>query len=275
MNEKINLSDAEIENLLDHIIKVYGYDFTGYARASLYRRINRLFSLDKFTSFSDFAGRIIADRWYMLRFIEEITVNMTEMFRDPGFFSSLRKKIIPELAGRSLIRIWLAGCSSGEEVFSLAILLQELHLLDRSIIYATDLNPAVLKLAKRGVFPMQHMKQYSQNYINSGGNMEFSSYYSARHDYATFNPGLVSRVVFSTHNLVTDHSFNLFQLIICRNVLIYFNRNLQNRVFSLFHESLDDQGFLGLGPKETVRFSQISGKFRQVSEEDKIWKKIA
>lgn len=267
------LSDGEIEELLTEVQNTHGYDFSNYAHASLKRRIDRLFSLDKFDSFAEFLYQIKNDDHYFDRFVEEITVNVTEMFRDPLFYKTLRTEILPRLASHPHIRIWHAGCSTGEEVFSMAILLRETGLLHKSLIYATDINPSVLEQMRTGIFPLASMKLYSENYIASGGINDFSSYYTAQYDGAKFNPELAHRLIHSTHNLVSDQSFNEFQLIICRNVLIYFNRELQERVFRLFDDSLATLGYLCLGSKETLKFSEVNKKYIMVSKE-KIWKKV-
>ena len=266
------IKDFEVGVLLNDLLELYGYDFNNYSKASIKRRINRLFTLDKFPSFAEFRYRLRTDPKYVKRFVEQITVNVTEMFRDPSFYKALREQVLPHLGTYPFIRIWLAGCSTGEEAYSVAIVLKELNLLDKSLIYATDLNADVLDKAGKGIFPLSQMKQYSENYILSGGKNDFSSYYSANYNVAKFDDNLKSKMIFSTHNLVSDHSFNQFQLILCRNVLIYFDKDLQAKVFTLFDESLENLGFLALGTKETLRFSSIAPKFRQLAPE-KIWRK--
>jgi chemotaxis protein methyltransferase CheR len=268
------IKDAELHILLNDLLEQYGYDFTDYAKASLKRRINRLLSLDKFPSFAELRYRIKNDEAYLKRFVEEVTVNVTEMFRDPSFYTALRTTVLPVLATYPLIRIWLAGCSTGEEAYSVAILLQEANLLHKSLLYATDINPDVLERAKKGVFPLSGMKQYSENYILSGGRNDFSSYYTSRYDHVKFNAELRGKMIFATHNLVSDRSFNEFQLILCRNVMIYFEKSLQDHVLHLFDQSLETLGFLALGAKETIRFSPIVSRFRQINNE-KIWRKEA
>ena len=268
------LKSEEIEILLNDIFETYGFDFTEYSKASITRRINRLFLLDRFPGFPEFRYRIKSDAEYINRFVEQITVTVTEMFRDPAFYKALREQVLPSLGTYPFIRIWHAGCSTGEEVYSMAILLKEANLLHKSLLYATDINPDVLEKASRGTFPLSVMKQYSENYIQSGGKEDFSSYYLVENDRAKLNEGLASRIIFSTHNLVSDHSFNEFQLIVCRNVLIYFDKDLQSKVFNLFDESLDSLGFLALGSKETLRFSPIIEKFKQIGSKEKIWRKI-
>lgn len=266
------INDEEVHILINDLHDIYGYDFADYSKASLKRRVQRLFTLDKFPSFAEFRYRIRSDENYLKRFVEEVTVNVTEMFRDPGFYEALRKEVLPVLATYPLIRIWHAGCSTGEEVYSMAIILHEANLLQRSLLYATDLNPDVLERAKEGIFPLSQMKQYSENYIHSGGKKDFSSYYTSRYDRAKFDRMLSEKMIFATHNLVSDRSFNEFQLILCRNVMIYFDKDLQDRVLQLFDQSLEPLGFLALGAKETIRFSTISPSYKQLSKE-KIWRK--
>ncbi|RZK82537.1 MAG: protein-glutamate O-methyltransferase CheR [Pedobacter sp.] len=267
------INDEQVEVLLSDMLEQYGYDFTGYSRASLKRRIVRLYGLDKALSFAEFRYKISNDGVYFKRFVEQITVNVTEMFRDPAFFKTLREDVMPTLGTYPLIRIWLAGCSTGEEAYSIAILLKELNLLHKSLIYATDLNPVVLEKAAQGMFGLSQMKQYSENYNLSGGTKDFSSYYSANYSLAKFNDDLKGKIIFSTHNLVSDHSFNEFQLILCRNVLIYFDRDLQHKVLDLFDDSLEELGFLALGTKETLDFSRISKNYKRLPG-NKIWRKL-
>ncbi|WP_304063281.1 CheR family methyltransferase [Pedobacter glucosidilyticus] len=266
------IRDEELEKLLIEIAELYGYDFTQYSKASIKRRVNRICVIDKFTSFAELRYQLIKQPSYLQRFIEEITVNVTEMFRDPSFYKALRDDVFPQLDTYPIIRIWLAGCSTGEEVYSLAIIAKETNLIQKTLFYATDINPSVLEKARDGIFPISQMKLYSENYINSGGLKNFSDYYTANYDFARFNDDLKQKMIFSTHNLVSDRSFNEFQLIICRNVLIYFDKDLQAKVFKLFDDSLEHLGFLGLGSKETLRFSQLDKHYHQISTE-KIWRK--
>lgn len=269
------IQDEEIDLLLQHLLEKYGYDFTSYSRASLKRRVNRLFALDKFNTFGDFHDHVLEDAAYFRRFVEEITVNVTEMFRDPSFYKTIREEVLPVLATHPFIRIWHAGCSTGEEVYSMAIMLQEANLLHKSLLYATDLNPGVLDKLRKGIFPLRFMKQYSENYIQSGGKQDFSKYYTAKYDWAKFDERLSARMVVAPHNLVSDHSFNEFHLILCRNVLIYFDRPLQDRALTLFDESLDMLGFLALGGKENLKYSSIFRKYRQLENRERIWRKIS
>ncbi|QHV97251.1 CheR family methyltransferase [Spirosoma endbachense] len=267
------IEEAEVDILVNDLYELYGYDFSNYSRASLKRRIIRLCTLDKFPSFAEFRHRVRSDADYLKRFVEEITVTVTEMFRDPLFYKCLRAEVLTTLAAKPFIRIWHAGCSTGEEVFSMAILLKEAKLLHKSLIYATDLNPAALEKARNGIFPLAHMKQYSENYIESGGINDFSAYYTAQYGQVKFDEKLSEKMIFSIHNLVSDRSFNEFDLILCRNVLIYFDKPLQDRVFDLFDESLAQLGYLALGSKETLKFSMVKLKYKQLGKE-KIWRKI-
>lgn len=274
IEKSLHIQDGELEALLTDVLEWYGYDFTDYSRASLKRRVNRLLSLDKFPSIAEFRYHLQNNENYMHRFVEEITVNVTEMFRDPSFYKTLRTEVLPYLATHPVIRIWHAGCSTGEEVYSMAMLLKEANLLHKSLLYATDINPSVLDKVKKGIFPLVQMKQYSDNYIQSGGIRDFSEYYTTKYNLAKFDESLSQKVIVSTHNLVSDRSFNEFQLICCRNVLIYFDKELQDRVFKLFNESLDQLGFLALGSKENIKFSGIEKNFKQVAPKEKIWRKI-
>jgi chemotaxis protein methyltransferase CheR len=271
--EAIGIRYEEMELLLNDLFTRYGYDFTEYSKASLQRRIQRLFTLDKFPSFAEFRYRLQTDSNYFRRFVEEVTVNVTEMLRDPSFYRTLRTTVLPVLATYPFIRIWHAGCSTGEEVYSMAILLKEAGLLHKSLLYGTDINPLVIEKARKGIFPVSQMQKYSENYIQSGGVRDFSSYYTANYHLAKFDSGLTAKMIFSTHNLVADFSFNEFQLILCRNTLIYFERELQSKVFRLFDLSLENFGYLALGSKESLRFSAIADRYRQVGRE-KIWRKV-
>lgn len=276
MKENVHhLKDEEVNILLNDLLEQYGYDFTDYSFASVKRRLQRVYTNDRFPSFAEFRYRVRMDSSYLTHLMEQITVNVTEMFRDPVFFQALRKQVLPVLATYPFIRIWHAGCSTGEEVYSMAILLQEMNLLHKSVIYATDINESVLEKARKGIFPLAYMQQYSQNYQQSGGQHDFSQYYAANYEYAKFSEKLSEKIVFSAHNLVTDRSFNEFQLIICRNVLIYFNKELQDKVLHLFSDSLEPLGFMALGAKETLRFTTVAPLFKPLAQKEKIWRKIA
>ncbi|MGC3943539.1 MAG: protein-glutamate O-methyltransferase CheR [Chryseolinea sp.] len=270
----IELTDEQVELLLGDLIDRYGYDFTDYSRASFKRRVSRLMDQDRFLSFAEFRYRLVEDANYLTRFVEQVTVNVTEMFRDPHFYRTLREEILPVLATWPMIRIWHAGCSTGEEVYSLAILLKEANLYHKAVQYATDINPAVLQKARAGIFPLSQMKQYSENYILSGGRADFSSYYTAQYASAKFDESLGKRLVLATHNLVSDGTFNEFQLILCRNVMIYFDKALQDRAMNLFYDSLETLGYLALGSKETIKFTSMAHKFKQLENRERIWRKL-
>ncbi len=271
--EETLIKDEEIELLINELAQHYGYDFTNYARASLKRRIGRLLVIDRIPGFAELFYRVKNDENYLTHIIESLTVNVTEMFRDPAVFKIIRKEVLPVLATHPFIRIWHAGCASGEEVYSMAMMLDEANLLNKSLIYATDLNPSVIENIQKGIFPMNRMQQYSENYIASGGKKDFSSFYTAQYGWAKFNQRLKQKMIAAMHNLVSDRSFNEFQLIFCRNVLIYFDKILQDKVFHLFDDSLEKLGFLVLGSKENLRFSPVAKKFAQIQNE-KIWRKI-
>lgn len=267
------IDNEQVELLLNDVLETHGYDFLEYSHASIKRRITRLYALDSFVSFAEFRYTVKTDKQYFKRFLEEITVNVTEMFRDPSFYKALRNDVLPVLGTYPFIRIWVAGCSTGEEAFSLAILLKELNLLNKSLIYATDINPSVLEKAKKGMFPLNYLKQYSENYLQSGGTKDFSTYYAANYSLAKFDESLSSKMIFSTHNLVSDHSFNEFQLILCRNVLIYFDKDLQHKVFNLFDNSIENLGYLALGSKESLDFWPKAKGYKRIKQE-KIWRKL-
>ncbi len=271
--QDVGLQESELELLLHDLNNHHGYDFRNYSRASLLRQTNRLYQKDRFPSFAEMRYRLINDTDYVRHFIEEITVNVTEMFRDPEYFRFLSEELFPVLATYPFIRIWVAGCSTGEEAFSIAILLKEAGLLDKSIIYATDLNAGVLERAQSGKINLRNMQQNSENYLLAGGKNDFSTYYTANYHYAQLSNELRNRIIFSVHNLVSDNSFNEFQLICCRNVLIYFDNLLQNRVFKLFDASLGRLGYLLLGSKETLHFSDISAGYKVIDPKLKIWRK--
>jgi chemotaxis protein methyltransferase CheR len=274
MNEATIIKNEELELLIQELYQRYGYDFTNYARSSLKRRVNRLMVIDRLPSFAELLYRVRSDPEYLPHVVEEITVNVTEMFRDPQSFKVIREKVLPILATHPFIRVWHAGCATGEEVYSMAILLDEAKLLHKSLIYATDLNPSVVENIRRGIFPLSQMKQHSENYNASGGRRNFSDYYTAKYDWAKFDERLKAKMIASTHNLVSDRSFNEFQLIFCRNVLIYFDKALQDKVLKLFDDSLERLGFLVLGAKENIRFSGIAGKYAPFEGREKIWRKM-
>lgn len=267
------ITDEQLNLLLNNLISQYGYDFSGYSRPMLHRRFNRMFRLKGFLSFEDFRQTIRSKPEILNWLIAEITVPVTEMFRDPEFFKTLREQVLPAISKAPLIRIWHAGCSTGEEVYSVAIILKELNLLQKSVLYATDINPEVLKKAAAAIYPQNLIKKYAENYFLAGGIVPFNSYCTVYPDRFKLNEQLSGRIVFASHNLVTDTSFNHFNLIICRNVLIYFNQQLQNRVINLFDASLENQGYLALGTKETLQFTSVNHRYQKIQPKEKIWQK--
>lgn len=263
----------ELEELITWINQIHGFDFRGYSRASLKRRVTRIMDIYGLELF-DLKGVLVNDHRFFEEFIVQITVNVTEMFRDPLFFKSLREKVIPYLTSFQRVKIWNAGCSTGEELYSFAILLKKEGLLDRSFLYGTDINPRVLETAKAGVYPLSNMKQYSENYQSTTYPGSMADYYVAQYDAAAINNELKKNTLFSVHNLVSDGVFNEFQIVSCRNVLIYFNVDLQKRVLQLFYDSLCPFGFLCLGAKESLRAFDMTGKFRTVDKLENIYQKI-
>jgi chemotaxis protein methyltransferase CheR len=271
---EIIIDDKEYRKLLELIRFIYGYDFTDYAESSVKRRIVHFMENQKINALDDLGKILVKDEIVFERFVQDLSITVTEMFRDPSFYQSIREKLVKRLRTYPVIKIWIAGCATGEEVYSIAIILKENDLLERSIIYATDINQRSLQIAKEGVYSLEQLKKYTQNYFDAGGTEPFSNYYTAKYNAALFDKSLKQNVVFSAHNLATDKSFNEFQMIICRNVLMYFNSNLQNKVFTLFHESLCQFGFLGLGDKESLLFMDGKGIFEEVDKKEKIYMKI-
>jgi chemotaxis protein methyltransferase CheR len=270
-----DLEDIELALLLEGVYRQYGFDFREYAPASLRRRVWRRVYSEGLETISALQDKLLHDPASMERFLLDLSINVTAMFRDPGFYVAFREKVVPALRTYPFTRIWVAGCSTGEEVYSLAILLQEEEVYDRTRIYATDINESVLERARSGVFPLDKMREYTQNYIKAGGKRAFSEYYLAKYDGAQFQRSLIDNVVFAQHNLVSDHSFNEFNVIVCRNVMIYFDRTLQDRVHQLFFESLATFGVLGLGRKESIRFSPHEEGYEDLDVGEKLFRKVA
>lgn len=269
------IDSHELKTLLSAIKEAYGYDFTQYAEASINRRSLYFMNAKNFKTVRELQEALIQNDQLFEEFVRNLSVTVTEMFRDPAFYLTLRNKVMKRLATYPFIRIWVAGCATGEEVYSIAILLKEEGLLSRSLIYATDINQHSLLQAKQGIFPLDLMKSYTANYIKSGGENDFSQYYVAQDNAALFERNLRNNIVFAPHNLASDQSFNEFQLILCRNVLIYFNQNLQNKVMSLFYESLCTFGILGLGNKESLLFTDKQTYFDAIDKKQKIFIKTA
>jgi chemotaxis protein methyltransferase CheR len=267
------ISSNDFTDLVKIIQQRYGYDFTDYAPASLKRRFIRFTGYANINSLFELKHRLLNENGFFQEMVQYITVNVTEMFRDPMFYKTLREQVLPRLASYPIIKIWHAGCASGEEVYSMAILLEEAGLLDRCRIYATDMNAVNLRKAENGIIALKDMKDYTYNYMQSGGIHDFSNYYTASYDNAVLHPSLRRNIIFFQHNLVTDQVFNEFQLICCRNVFIYFNRTLQERVVKLFYESLTSLGYLALGIKESLLYNEERFKFEAVSIPNKIFRR--
>ena len=269
-----DLERIEIDLLLEGIFRHYGFDFRSYAYSSLKRRLWKRITAEGMSSVSELQDRVLHDPAMMEKLLLDLSINVSAMYRDPTFYRAFREKVVPVLRTYPFIRIWHAGCSTGEEVYSMAILLEEEGLYERARIYATDINEVVLHTAKSGIYPADKMKEYTQNYLRAGGQRSFSDYYVAKYDGAIFNSSLARHIVFSQHNLVTDRSFAEFHVILCRNVMIYFDRKLQDRVHALFYESLVPFGFLGLGSKESLRFSKYEACYEEIDARDKIYRRV-
>lgn len=269
------LEDIEIQLLLEGVFLYYGFDFRNYAMASLKRRIWNTIRAENLTSVSALQERVLHDPACMERFLLGLSVNVTSMFRDPSFYIAFRSKVVPLLRTYPFIRIWHAGCSTGEEVYSMAIVLLEEGLYHRCRIYATDMNEVVLRKAKAGIFSLNLMQDYTQYYVRAGGKRAFSEYYTAAYEGAIFRSSLKEHVVFSPHNLATDASFNEFNVILCRNVLIYFNQTLQKRVHQLLYESLGMFGILGLGRQETIFTTPYEQHYEELEGQEKIYRRVA
>lgn len=268
-----SLTDLELSLLLEGIFRRYGFDFRNYAHASLKRRIQQCMKAEQVGTISALQEKVLHDATCFERLLLNLSIHVTSMFRDPRFYRIFRQEIVPYLQTYPFIRIWHAGCSTGEEVYSMAILLEEERLYDRARIYATDFNTAVLSRAETGIFPLRVMQEYTGNYILAEGKQAFSDYYTARYDHVIFRPALQRNIVWAQHNLVTDGSFNEFHVIVCRNTMIYFNKTLQDRVHHLFHDSLIASGFLGLGSKESIRFTPHVQAYSLMDEQEKWYRK--
>lgn len=269
-----NIQDIEIDLLLEGIYRAHGFDFREYSRASIKRRVLELMRAEKAETVSAFQHKVLHDYACLERFLLGVSVHATAMFRDPSFYLTFRRRVVPLLRTYPTVQIWVAGCSTGEEVYSLAILLQEENLYSKCRIYATDISQAVLQKARTGIFPLACMREYTANYHQAGGVHEFSDYYTAQYDSVIFSAGLKNNVVFSEHNLATDGSFNEFQVILCRNVMIYFNKELQTRVHNLLYDSLSMFGVFGLGNKESLKFTPRAQQYENLNETDKLYRKV-
>ncbi|WP_223821032.1 CheR family methyltransferase [Bacillus sp. S3] len=263
----------EINLLLEGLYQAYGYDFRGYVRASLGRRILNRLRAERLPTITALLDKVLHEKGYLERLLNDLSIRMTEMYRDPGFFAAFRKEVVPLLRELPEIRIWHAGCATGEEVYSMAILMLEEGLADKTTIYATDMNEKAVEAAQKGAFPLKKMQQYTKNYLKAGGEKAFSEYYTADHQSAYFRPCLVERLIFAQHNLVTDGSFNEFHVILCRNVLIYFDNELQQQVHRLLYNSLADHGFMALGSKESILFMPQGLNYEEFNGPERIYRK--
>lgn len=267
--------DIELPLLLEAVYRKYHYDFRGYAAASLKRRLTQAMERFGCGTLSQLQDRVLHEPALFPALLDYLTVQVSEMFRDPQYFRSMREKVVPLLRTYPSLKIWVAGCSTGEEVYSMAILLQEEGLLERSLIYATDINSSALERAQAGIYDAARISGFTDNHRKSGARSSLSDYYTAAYGKAMFEKSLRANVVFADHSLTTDSTFSEVHLVSCRNVLIYFDRQLQDRVLGLFRESLCRKGFLGLGAKESLRFSSHSYAFSDFVAIDKIFQKEA
>ncbi|HBX51599.1 MAG: chemotaxis protein CheR [Bacteroidetes bacterium RIFOXYA12_FULL_35_11] len=272
MNIK-DTSELEISSLLEDVYRKYGYDFRQYSEAHIMRRIKNRMTLSGIEDISQMQSKVLNDESFASQLLQDLSITVTEMFRDPEFYKSLRENVIPILKTYPFIKIWHAGCSTGAEAYSMAIIMQEEGLYDRTTIYATDFNQHVLSHAKEGIFSNKLMKEYTANYQLSGGNESFSGYYTSDSDNVIMNQSLKKNIVWANHNLVTDSVFAEVHLILCRNVLIYFDINLQNKVQKLFYDSLINGGILCLGSKEGLRFTDLDKEYSELDKKQKIFKK--
>jgi len=271
--DKNQIINIEIDLILEAIFNKYGYDFRNYSKAHVKRRLLNRLVTSNLKSISEMQHKVLREPNFFEILLRDLSINVTEMFRDPSFYKALRKEVIPVLKTYPFIKIWHAGCSTGEEVYSFAVLLKEEGLYDRAQIYATDFNHDVLDIAKKGIYPIDRIKEFTANYQAAGGTQSFSDYYMANYDSVIFDQSLKKNLVFAEHNLVTDSVFAEVNLVICRNVLIYFNKDLQNRVIDLFYDSLNNGGYLALGSKETIQFTSKADKFETINGKEKVYKR--
>ena len=269
-----DLEALEIQLLLEAVFRRYGFDFRDYAYSSLQRRIRQCVDEEKADSITELQGKLLHDPAVMERFLLKVTINVTSMFRDPDFYRAFRARVVSELRHHAFLRLWHVGCSTGEEVYSMAILLREEGLYSKCRIYATDMNEGVLARAKSGIFPLSLLREYTGNYLQAGGAGSFSEYYTAGYDHVIFQHSLSENVVFAQHNLVTDGSFNDFHVILCRNVMIYFNDALTARVHRLLYESLALSGFLCLGNRESIKFIPQETCYEPFDSSERIYRRI-
>jgi len=272
-NRKSQIENVEINLLLEAIFQRWGYDFRSYARASIERRIKQFLIGTDCASVAEMIPKVLHDAEFFSELARYFSISVTEMFRDPFVYRTIREKVVPMLRTWPHFKVWHAGCATGEEVYSLAIVLKEEGVYDRATIYATDFNDEALEQARQGVYPIATLQEATRNYQETGGKASFSQYYHARYDAAAMDQSLKKRIVFSSHNLASDSAFGEMHLVLCRNVLIYFNRELQNRALGLFSESLAHGGFLCLGTKEDIRFTEVNNLYEVVDARARIYKR--
>lgn len=269
------IEKIEMDLLLEAVNRYYGYDFSNYSKAHIKRRLKVFQTKQRYASISELQHHVLHNSTIFEEFLNNFSINVTEMFRDPSFYLDFRNKVVPVLKTYPYIKIWIAGCATGEEVYSFAIMLKEEGLLERTTIYATDFNKEAIQKAKKAIYNIDTIKAYTSNYQKAGGTCSFSDYYMANYDSVIIDKSLKTNIVYAEHNLVTDGVFTEANLIVCRNVLIYFNRELQDKVLKLFNESLITGGFLALGTKETIQFSSVNNKYSTISKNNKIFKKTS
>jgi chemotaxis protein methyltransferase CheR len=271
--KETEIEAIEIDLLLEAVYRRYGYDFRSYARASIERRTRQFLSGCNCATVSEMIDRVLHDEEFFSRLVQYFSIQVTEMFRDPFVYRTIRKDVVPLLRTWPHFKVWHAGCATGEEVYSLAIVLKEEGVYDWATIYATDFNDAVLDQAREGVYPVEKIQEATRNYQQAGGSASFGQYYHSRYEAVAMDRSLKERITFTNHNLVTDGIFGEMHLVFCRNVLIYFNRDLQNRALRLFTESLVHGGFLCLGTKENLQFTEVSHQYEVVNRKTRIYKK--
>ncbi len=270
--EEAENESLELRLLQEAILLKYGYDFRDYSQASLKRRVHLRMAASSLSTVSEAIHRVLHDPDFFDLLLSDLSINVTEMFRDPEFFRAIRDQVLPQLAGQPFLKIWHAGCATGEEVYTMAVLLYELGILDRAKIFATDINRIVIARASEGVFPIERMRSYTTNYQRAGGKKSFADYYTAHYDSAVIKSFLKKNIIFADHNLVSDAGFGEMDIIVCRNVLIYFNRDLQDRVVKLFSDNLSAGGFLCIGTRESIRFTKASADFETFNRVQRIYK---
>ena len=274
-SRRIDIAEIELDLLLECIHRVRGFDYRGYARSSLKRRLAQRTAAEGLLTLSGLMERALHDSACMDRILRELSVNVTSMFRNPAFYRAFRSRVVPRLRTYPFVRLWVAGCATGEDAYSLAIVLREAGLYERSRIYATDINHVALEQAEAGIVPIERMREYTENYMESGGSHTFVEYYVANDATARMRRSVLRNIVFAQHNLATDGSFNEFNAVMCRNVMIYFDRPLRNRVHSLLRDSITPFGVLALGERESLRFTPVEHSYEELDHPARLYRKVA